>query len=153
MGPGSGSGMPGPSWAGRRLSALGFILRGPGPVRQPMCPHREGAPAPLPGVGLPPPGGGASVLRVRSRREDTESVPITVVLAEDSYLMREGVSRLLETDPGLELVATSEDLPQLVGAVRDRRPDAGVTDIRMPPRHTDEGIQAAESFRDTNPGM
>jgi DNA-binding NarL/FixJ family response regulator len=104
-------------------------------------------------VGLPPPGGVVFVLRVRSRWGDTEDVPITVVLAEDSYLMREGVSRLLETDPGLELVATSEDLPQLVGAVRDRRPDVVVTDIRMPPRHTDEGIQAAESFRDTNPGM
>src|SRR3954452_6263360 len=69
---------------------LGFILRGPGPVRQPMGPHREGAPAPLPGVGLPPPGGVASVLRVRSRWGDTEGVPITVVLADDSYLMREG---------------------------------------------------------------
>jgi len=122
-------------------------------VRQPTGPHREGAPAPLPGVGLPPPTGVAAVLRVRSLWEDTEGVPITVVLAEDSYLMREGVSRLLETDPGLELVAMSEDLPQLVGAVRDRRPDVVVTDIRMPPSHTDEGIQAAESFRDTNPGM
>jgi DNA-binding NarL/FixJ family response regulator len=80
-------------------------------------------------------------------------VPITVVLAEDSYLMREGVSRLLETDRGIDLVATSDDLPQLVRAVQELRPDVVVTDIRMPPSHTDEGIQAAESFRDTHPQM
>ena len=76
---------------------------------------------------------------------------ITVVLAEDSYLMREGVSRLLDTDPEIDLVATGADLEELLRAVDERSPDVVVTDIRMPPTHTDEGIQAARAFRVTHP--
>jgi DNA-binding NarL/FixJ family response regulator len=95
----------------------------------------------------------AGGLRPGRRREDTERVPITVVLAEDSYLMREGVSRLLETDPGIDLIAATADLEHLVMTVDEQLPDVVVTDIRMPPTHTDEGIQAAESFRDTHPQM
>jgi DNA-binding NarL/FixJ family response regulator len=78
---------------------------------------------------------------------------ITVVLAEDSYLMREGVSRLLDTDPEIDLVATGADLEELLRAVDERSPDVVVTDIRMPPTHTDEGIQAARAFRVTHPQM
>ena len=65
------------------------------------------------------------------------------MLAEDDYLVREGVRRLLETQPDLEVVAACDDLPSLLQAVERERPDVVVTDIRMPPGHTDEGIQAA----------
>ena len=65
-----------------------------------------------------------------------------MVLAEDSYLVREGVRRLLETDPDIELTSSCVDLEGLLSAVERDRPDVVVTDIRMPPRNTDEGIQA-----------
>ena len=86
-------------------------------------------------------------------REQTGVVTVTVVLAEDSYLMREGVSRLLESDQGIELVATGADLESLLEAVEAHSPNVVVTDIRMPPTSTDEGIQAAEAFRDSHPGL
>jgi DNA-binding NarL/FixJ family response regulator len=85
--------------------------------------------------------------------EETASVAVTVVLAEDSYLMREGVSRLLESDPAIALVATGGDLKSLLVAVDEHSPDVVVTDIRMPPTNTDEGIQAAETFRDSHPEL
>ena len=78
---------------------------------------------------------------------------LSVVLAEDSYLMREGVSRLIETDREITLVATGHDLESLRDAVNEHSPDVVVTDIRMPPTNTDEGIQAAEAFRDSNPDL
>ena len=78
---------------------------------------------------------------------------LTVVLAEDSYLMREGVRKLLETDPEISLVATGDDLDSLRAAVETHAPDVVITDIRMPPTNIDEGIQAAEGFRDSNPGL
>jgi DNA-binding NarL/FixJ family response regulator len=77
-------------------------------------------------------------------------VPIRLVLAEDHYLVREGVRRLLETQPDLEVVAVCEDLDSLLAAVDAEKPDVVVTDIRMPPGRTDEGIQAAERLRETN---
>jgi DNA-binding NarL/FixJ family response regulator len=80
-------------------------------------------------------------------------MPLSVVLAEDSYLMRQGVSRLIETDRDLALVAVGHDLDSLRRAVAEHSPDVVVTDIRMPPTNTDEGIQAAESFRDSNPEL
>jgi DNA-binding NarL/FixJ family response regulator len=80
-------------------------------------------------------------------------MPLSVVLAEDSYLMREGVSRLIETDGDITLVATGHDLESLCDAVSEHSPDVVVTDIRMPPTNTDEGIQAAETFRDSNPEL
>jgi DNA-binding NarL/FixJ family response regulator len=78
-------------------------------------------------------------------------VPIRVVLAEDSYLVREGIQRLLERRPELELVAICEDLDSLLAAVEESRPDVVITDIRMPPARSDEGIRAAEQFRETHP--
>jgi len=80
-------------------------------------------------------------------------VPIRLVLAEDHYLVREGVRRLLETEPDLEVVAVCGDLDSLLAAVDAERPDVVVTDIRMPPGGADEGIQAAERLRETNPGV
>jgi DNA-binding NarL/FixJ family response regulator len=76
---------------------------------------------------------------------------IRIVLAEDDYLAREGIRRLLETRPDLEVVAACADLDSLLAAVDVERPDVVVTDIRMPPGGSDEGIQAAERLRETRP--
>jgi DNA-binding NarL/FixJ family response regulator len=79
-------------------------------------------------------------------------VPIRLVLADDHYLVREGVRRLLETHPDLDIVATCGDLDSLLEAVDAKGPDVVLTDIRMPPGNADEGIRAAERLRDTHPG-
>jgi DNA-binding NarL/FixJ family response regulator len=78
-------------------------------------------------------------------------VAIRIVLAEDSYIVREGVRRLLETQPDLEVAAACEDLDSLLAAVEEQRPDVVLTDIRMPPGRLDEGIQAARRLRESNP--
>jgi len=78
-------------------------------------------------------------------------VPIRLVLAEDNYLLREGMSRLIEAQPELELVAACEDFDSLIVAIETHRPDVVLTDIRMPPTGTNEGIQAAEHLRRTLP--
>jgi DNA-binding NarL/FixJ family response regulator len=78
-------------------------------------------------------------------------VPIRLVLADDHYLVREGVRRLLETEPDLEVAAVCSDLDSLLAAVDAERPDVVVTDIRMPPGNDDEGIQAATRLRETHP--
>jgi DNA-binding NarL/FixJ family response regulator len=78
-------------------------------------------------------------------------VAIRLVLAEDSFLVREGIRRLLETQDELEVVATCGDLDELFGAVASERPDVVITDIRMPPTERDEGIRAARRLRETSP--
>ncbi|GII31590.1 DNA-binding response regulator [Planotetraspora mira] len=67
--------------------------------------------------------------------------------------MREGVRRVLDLQGDLEVVGTAADLPQLLAAVDEHAPDVVVTDIRMPPTSTDEGIQAAIGFQSSRPGM
>ena len=69
-----------------------------------------------------------------------------VVLGEDSVLLREGVARLLE-DSGFEVVGRAGDAEELVRKVRAHKPDVAIVDIRMPPTHTDEGLQAARLIR------
>jgi DNA-binding NarL/FixJ family response regulator len=78
-------------------------------------------------------------------------VPIRVVLAEDHYLVREGVRRLLAMQPAVEVVAVCGDLDSLLAAVEAERPDVLITDIRMPPDRADEGIRAAALLRETHP--
>jgi len=78
-------------------------------------------------------------------------VTIRVVLAEDNALLREGVARLLEAEPEIDLVATCDDLSSLEKAIADEAPDVVLTDIRMPPTHTDEGIRAAAALRADSP--
>jgi DNA-binding NarL/FixJ family response regulator len=78
-------------------------------------------------------------------------MPIRVVIAEDSYLIREGLGLLLGGDEDLELVAAVANLPELEAAVETHRPDVVLTDIRMPPTGTDEGIRAAERLATTSP--
>jgi DNA-binding NarL/FixJ family response regulator len=80
-------------------------------------------------------------------------VPVRVVLAEDHYLVREGVRRLLETRPEIEVVAVCDSLDSLLESVAADRPDVVVTDIRMPPGNLDEGIRAAERLRATAPDV
>jgi DNA-binding NarL/FixJ family response regulator len=78
-------------------------------------------------------------------------VTIRVVLAEDTYIVREGLRRVVESTPDLELVAVCTDLDSLREAVRLQKPDVLVTDIRMPPTGTDEGIRAAAELRKSSP--
>src|SRR4029079_7778009 len=78
---------------------------------------------------------------------------IRIVLAEDEYLVREGLRRLLDTQGDLEVVSVCQDLPSLLDTVDAERPDVVVTDIRMPPGHSDEGIQAARRLRESQPNL
>jgi DNA-binding NarL/FixJ family response regulator len=78
---------------------------------------------------------------------------IRVVLADDHFLVREGVRRLLETHGEIEVAAVCADLDSLLEAVDAERPDVVVTDIRMPPTGVDEGITAAARLRETHPDV
>src|SRR5690348_9367872 len=80
-------------------------------------------------------------------------MPIRIVLAEDHFLLREGLRRLLEAEPDLEVVAVCETLDTLLDAVAADQPDVVITDIRMPPTNLDEGIRAAEQLRVTHPDL
>lgn len=76
---------------------------------------------------------------------------IRVVLGEDSYLALEGMSRALESIPEVELVRSCGDLESLRAAVDELQPDVVVTDIRMPPTNSDEGIRLARELRSSRP--
>jgi len=76
---------------------------------------------------------------------------IRVALAEDNVLLREGVSRLVSASAEFEMAGTASDLPQLLALVREQQPDVVITDIRMPPTGTNEGIQAAAWLREHYP--
>jgi len=78
---------------------------------------------------------------------------IRVVLGEDSYLAREGIRRVLEEEEDVDIVATCADLDSLHTAVQELRPDVVLTDIRMPPTNTDEGISLAAELRSTHPDV
>ena len=69
-----------------------------------------------------------------------------VVIADDSFLLREGLQLLL-ADAGHEVVASVADGPSYVAAMLEQRPDLGIVDVRMPPSHTDEGLRAAVDVR------
>jgi DNA-binding NarL/FixJ family response regulator len=76
---------------------------------------------------------------------------VRVVLAEDNVLLREGMSRLVSAVPDFEVVGLAGDLPQLLALVAEHEPDVVVTDIRMPPTGTDEGIKAAGWLHEHHP--
>ena len=76
---------------------------------------------------------------------------IRVIVAEDALITREGIVRLLERLDGIEVVGEAGDRDELLAAVDELRPDLVLTDIRMPPTHTDEGISAAVELRDRHP--
>jgi DNA-binding NarL/FixJ family response regulator/class 3 adenylate cyclase len=77
---------------------------------------------------------------------------LRVVLAEDSVLLREGIARLL-ADEGFEVVGQSANAEDLLLKVRSYSPDVVITDIRMPPTQTDEGLRAAQEIRAEHPGV
>jgi DNA-binding NarL/FixJ family response regulator len=77
--------------------------------------------------------------------------PIRVVLADDSYLVREAVEHVLAEADGIEVVASCRDRRSLAQAIDTEHPDVVVTDIRMPPSDSDEGLQVAADLRHTHP--
>ena len=79
------------------------------------------------------------------------AVPIRIILGEDSYIVREGLRQVLAGAPQLELVAECGDADALLREIEDRQPDVVLTDIRMPPTLTDEGIRLAAHLRVTHP--
>jgi DNA-binding NarL/FixJ family response regulator len=91
------------------------------------------------------PGGGASPI--------LGAMPIRVVLADDSFIVREGMHELLKPLDELDIVAVCSDLDSLRAAIDREHPDVVVTDIRMPPTNTDEGIRIAGTLRDTAPNV
>src|ERR687888_468333 len=76
---------------------------------------------------------------------------VRVVFAEDNYLVREGTAALLQSSDQIELLGTVGDLPGLLEAVEGLSPEAVLTDIRMPPTNTTEGIDAARRIRAEHP--
>jgi DNA-binding NarL/FixJ family response regulator len=78
-------------------------------------------------------------------------VPIRLAVAEDNYLVREGVVRLLGMEPDIEVVAAYVDFDTLIAGVAADPPDVVMTDIRMPPTGTDEGVRAANLIRESHP--
>jgi Response regulator containing a CheY-like receiver domain and an HTH DNA-binding domain len=77
---------------------------------------------------------------------------VRVVLAEDLYLLREGLVHLLQAH-GLEIAAAVESGPELLKALLHERPDVSIVDVRLPPTFTDEGLQAALAARRRIPGL
>ena len=78
---------------------------------------------------------------------------LRVVFAEDNYLVREGTVALLSSVDDVEVVGTAEAYDELLEAVQTHAPDAVLTDIRMPPTGTDEGIRAAKAIRAEHPDV
>lgn len=76
---------------------------------------------------------------------------IRVVLCDDSFLAREGIARVLESIEDVELVASCVEVDELRAAVEREKPDLVLTDIRMPPTNTDEGIRFALELRSSHP--
>jgi DNA-binding NarL/FixJ family response regulator len=80
-------------------------------------------------------------------------MPLAVALADDSLIVREGVAQILAGEAEMRVVASCGDLPSLLAAVEAERPDVVVTDIRMPPTSTDEGIRLATLLREKHPDI
>ena len=77
--------------------------------------------------------------------------PLRLIIADDSFIVREALVALLQDLPGVDVQAACRDLDTLLAAVDGLRPDVVLTDIRMPPTFTDEGIRAASRFRTSHP--
>jgi DNA-binding NarL/FixJ family response regulator len=78
---------------------------------------------------------------------------IRVVLAEDNYIAREGIEQMLKAAPEIEVVSACGDLDSLLAAIEAEGPDVVLTDIRMPPTKTDEGIEVARRLRSSHPAI
>jgi DNA-binding NarL/FixJ family response regulator len=86
-----------------------------------------------------------------TRDDHAREAAIRVVLADDSYLVREALDHVLAAADGIEVVAACNDRDSLMRAIETERPDVVVTDIRMPPSDSDEGLQVAAMLRSTHP--
>jgi DNA-binding NarL/FixJ family response regulator len=82
-----------------------------------------------------------------------QATPLRVVVAEDNLLVREGLRSMLASDPTVDVVAVCERYEDLMAAVAAQQPDAVLTDIRMPPTLTDEGVRAAAEIRASQPSI
>jgi DNA-binding NarL/FixJ family response regulator/class 3 adenylate cyclase len=89
-------------------------------------------------------------LRIESPKSQLDTGEISVVLADDSILLREGTARLLE-EAGFDVVGQAGDAEELLLKVRSYAPDVAIVDIRMPPTQTDEGLRAAKEIRERYP--
>jgi DNA-binding NarL/FixJ family response regulator len=90
--------------------------------------------------------------RVERRREGTRGdARIRVVIADDTYLVREALEQILSTFADIEVARACSDRDSLEAAIEEERPHVVLTDIRMPPTGTDEGIQVARELRTTHP--
>jgi DNA-binding NarL/FixJ family response regulator len=76
---------------------------------------------------------------------------IRVVLGDDSVAVRDVLARILNRSPEIDVVATADDEPALLAAIAETRPDVVVTDVRMPPTGTDEGVRVAERLAVAQP--
>jgi len=94
---------------------------------------------------------GPSKLAVTTDGAPSGRQQLRIALADDNLIVREGVERILAADPGMDVVASCGDLPSLLAAIESERPDVLVTDIRLPPTRTDEGIRVAAHLRDQHP--
>jgi DNA-binding NarL/FixJ family response regulator len=83
----------------------------------------------------------------------TAAGPLRVVVAEDNLLVREGLRAMLSDAEGIDVVAVCERYEELMAAVEQHLPDVVLTDIRMPPTGTDEGVRAAAAIRASQPGI
>lgn len=95
---------------------------------------------------------GCPILRAVATERDASSDPLRVIVAEDEVLLREGLASLLERS-GFDVVAQAGDGAALVERVRELRPDLALVDIRMPPSHTTEGLEAARRIREEFPEL
>ena len=80
-------------------------------------------------------------------------MPIRVVLADDSGPVRDALAQVLNRSPDIDVVATAVDEPTLLAAIEETRPDVVVTDVRMPPTGTDEGVRVAERLATALPNI
>ena len=88
--------------------------------------------------------------QVRPRRDHVRPSAIRIVLADDAVLLREALAAALEAS-GFRVVGQAEDVPGLLALVAGERPDVAIVDVRMPPTHTTEGLEAARQIRQTQP--
>jgi DNA-binding NarL/FixJ family response regulator len=88
-----------------------------------------------------------------SSHESPSEPAIRVVIADDSYIVREALDHMLAAADGIEVVASCRDRRSLTEAIATEHPHVVVTDIRMPPSETDEGLQVAAELRRTDPAV
>jgi DNA-binding NarL/FixJ family response regulator len=91
--------------------------------------------------------------RPPSRSLTSGVVPIRVVLADDSVAIRDVLAQILDRSPDIDIVATADDEPTLLAAIEETRPDVVVTDVRMPPTGSDEGLRVAACLATAHPDI